>query len=60
MKAVAEIAVILGSVAMLLGVMHLVRLAARRWDWPAEVQRKAVHIATGAYALMLPVLFDRP
>lgn len=60
MKAVAEIAIILGSVAMLLGVMQLVRMAARRWQWPAEVQRKAVHIATGAFALTLPILFDRP
>ncbi len=60
MKAVAEIALILGSVAMLLGVMQVVRVAARRWGWPAEVQRKAVHIATGAYALTLPILFDRP
>ncbi|MEQ1712592.1 MAG: hypothetical protein ABL908_14490, partial [Hyphomicrobium sp.] len=48
------------SVAMLLGVMQLVRVAGRRYGWPPEVQRKAVHVATGGYALTLPLLFHEP
>ena len=57
MMAAAQVALALASVAVLLGVMALVRRLAARWHLSAEVQRKLVHIATGLYALVLPWLF---
>ena len=45
------------SVALLLGVMAAVKLAARRLALGPELQRKIVHVATGLYALTLPVIF---
>ena len=52
-----QVAIALGSVAALLLVMLVVKRMARRFDWPPELQRKLVHIATGLYALTLPWLF---
>jgi phytol kinase len=52
-----QIALILLSVALLVAVMATVRHLGRAHDWPAELQRKSVHVATGAYALTLPWLF---
>lgn len=57
MNAVLQIAIAVGSVAVLLGLMAVVRHVARRWGFSAEVQRKLVHIGTGLYALTLPWLF---
>ncbi|MFQ3253595.1 MAG: phytol kinase, partial [Loktanella salsilacus] len=57
MTAPLQIGLALGSVAVLLGVMALVRRLAGVWQIGAEVQRKLVHIATGLYALTLPWLF---
>ena len=57
MSPVLQIAIALGSVVTLLAVMLAVKRTAARFDWPAEVQRKSVHIATGLYALTLPWLF---
>ncbi|MGB0960427.1 MAG: hypothetical protein ACPGVK_09280, partial [Halocynthiibacter sp.] len=48
-----QLALAAGSVAVLLGLMAVVQ----RWNMPAEVQRKLVHIGTGVYALCLPWLF---
>ncbi|MEM9796397.1 MAG: hypothetical protein AAF919_07905 [Pseudomonadota bacterium] len=45
------------SVITLLGLMWLVRRAARARGLSAEVQRKLVHIGTGLYAMTLPWLF---
>lgn len=44
------------SVALLVAVMWIVRQVARRYELSAEVQRKAVHVATGLYAMSLPWL----
>ncbi|MBM7067432.1 hypothetical protein [Actibacterium sp. 188UL27-1] len=52
-----QVAIAFGSVAILLGLMALVRRQARASGWSAEVQRKLVHIGTGLYALGLPWLF---
>lgn len=52
-----QFALIVASIGLLLGVMGLVRMVAERFDIGPELQRKAVHIATGGYALILPVLF---
>ncbi len=52
-----QIAMAAVSVGALLLVMLVVKRLATRFDWPAEVQRKLVHIATGLYALTLPWLF---
>lgn len=58
MTAALQIAIAFGSVAVLLGLMALVRRQAKALDWSAEVQRKLVHIGTGLYALCLPWLFQ--
>lgn len=57
MSAALQIVIACASVAVLLGVMALVRRLARVHDITAEVQRKLVHISTGLYALTLPWLF---
>ena len=54
---VVEAGLIAVSVALLLTVMAGVRHLARRFAWSAELQRKTVHMATGLYALCLPILF---
>lgn len=51
------VAVALGSIVALLGVMTLVRRLAEARGWDAEVQRKLIHIATGLFAIALPWLF---
>lgn len=45
------------SVGGLLAAMACVHLLAQRFSWSAELQRKCVHIATGLYALTLPLTF---
>ncbi|MEM8792362.1 MAG: hypothetical protein AAGE80_12155 [Pseudomonadota bacterium] len=52
-----QIAIALSSIAVLLGLMALVKYIARQNGWSAEVQRKLIHVATGLYALSLPWLF---
>ncbi len=58
MSIALSLAMLVGSVAALLGVIALVRHFGQRHRWTPEVQRKAVHIAIGLYALALPLLFD--
>ena len=53
----AEAGLATASIALLLSVMAVVHRLARRFDWSAELQRKTVHVATGVYALCLPLLF---
>jgi len=57
MSVALQVALALGSVAILLGLMAAVRQAARHVGLSAEVQRKLVHMGTGIYALSLPWLF---
>lgn len=57
MSAAWQIAVALGSVAVLLGLMALLRRMAPGCGIGPEMQRKLIHIATGLYALTLPWLF---
>jgi S-adenosylmethionine-diacylglycerol 3-amino-3-carboxypropyl transferase len=57
MSAVAQITLALTSVGVLLGLMALVRRAARSMQISAEVQRKLIHVGTGLYAILLPWLF---
>lgn len=52
-----QIAIAFASIAVLLGLMAVVKRLASAHDIPAEVQRKLVHIGTGLYALTLPWLF---
>ncbi|MCY6383000.1 hypothetical protein [Hoeflea prorocentri] len=54
------IALIPLSVMLLVVVMGIVRIAARRYGWSAEIQRKAVHVATGLYAMSLPWILPEP
>ncbi|WP_306151971.1 hypothetical protein [Roseovarius sp. MMSF_3281] len=57
MSVVAQIVLALASVAVLLGLMAVVRRGARAMGLGAEVQRKLVHVGTGLYALVLPWIF---
>ncbi len=57
MSAPVQIAIAFASVAILLGLMAMVRRLASAHEISAEVQRKLVHIGTGLYALTLPWLF---
>ncbi|MFD1911309.1 diacylglycerol/polyprenol kinase family protein [Halodurantibacterium flavum] len=57
MSVPAQIALAFGSVAVLLGLMALVRVTALRWGLGGEVQRKLVHVGTGLYALSFPWIF---
>lgn len=57
MSAPLQIAIALLSVAVLLGLMALVRRLSRAYQIGPELQRKLVHIGTGLYALTLPWLF---
>lgn len=54
----AQLAIAIGSVLALLGLMGLVRHLARRRGLSAELQRKLVHVGTGCYAMVLPYLFS--
>ena len=54
----AALALLIASVAALMGAIALVRGLGARYRWNAEVNRKAVHIAIGLYAIFLPLLFD--
>ena len=57
MSTPAQIVIAFASVAVLLGLMALVKQLATQRDISPEVQRKLVHIGTGLYALTLPWLF---
>ncbi|MBL4918476.1 hypothetical protein [Szabonella alba] len=57
MSIALQVALAAGSVAVLTGMIALVRLIARHAALAPEVQRKLVHVATGLYALCLPWLF---
>ena len=57
MSALTSIAVAVGSVAILIGLMAVIWLLAPRFGWSPELKRKAMHVATGLYALSLPLVF---
>ena len=57
MSAPVQIAIAFASVAILLGLMAVVKRFASAREISPEVQRKLVHIGTGLYALTLPWLF---
>ena len=52
-----QVIIAFASVAVLLGLMAIVRRIAQTIGINAEMQRKLVHIGTGLYALTLPWLF---
>lgn len=58
MNAPVQIGIAFASVAVLLGLMALVKRLASAREIAPEVQRKLVHIGTGLYALTLPWLFS--
>lgn len=57
MNAALQLALAVGSVGVLLGLMAIVRRLAGRFGLNAELQRKLIHIGTGLYAMTLPWLF---
>ena len=58
MSIALNLALLAGSVALLMGVIAAVRYAGERFGWHAEVSRKTIHVAIGLYAMALPLLFD--
>jgi phytol kinase len=50
------------AIVLVLGVLGVIllstRVAAKRWEWHPELQRKAVHIGMGATVLSFPWLFQ--
>ena len=58
MNVATQLGLIIASIALLLGIMAAVRALARRYGWSPELQRKCIHIATGLYALTLPLTFS--
>lgn len=55
-----NLALVAGSIMLLLGVMAAVKFAARRFAIGPESQRKLIHVATGLYAIALPLIFGEP
>lgn len=58
MSVAIELVLIVLSVGGLLAAMAGVHFLAQRFGWSAELQRKTVHVATGLYALTLPLTFS--
>ena len=58
MSIVGQLGLIAGAVGALLTLMAMLSVFARRRSWPAEVQRKCVHLITGLYALSFPFVFQ--
>jgi phytol kinase len=56
-SAAINLALVIGSVAMLLGVMAVVKVLGRSFAIGNEAQRKLIHVATGLFAVLLPVIF---
>jgi phytol kinase len=54
----ATLALVGLSGAVLLAIMAGVRWLGMQFGWGPELQRKAVHVATGLYATSLPLLFS--
>lgn len=48
------------AVCVLLAGMWTLRRIARHHGWSAEIQRKAVHVATGLFAISLPWMLPQP
>ena len=59
MSVLGPLALLAASVALLMGLIVAVRFVGVRFGWLPEVSRKAVHVAIGLYAMLLPLLFDR-
>ncbi|MGI9522847.1 MAG: diacylglycerol/polyprenol kinase family protein [Hyphomicrobiaceae bacterium] len=57
MSIAVHLALIVVSVGGLLAAMAGVKVLAKWYDLSAELQRKIVHVATGLYALTLPLTF---
>lgn len=57
MNAAWQVVLALGSVAVLVGLMSLIRQFAPHLGISPEMQRKLIHVATGVYALSWPWLF---
>jgi phytol kinase len=58
MNVLMQLGLIVVSVAMLLVIMAAVKTLGSRYAWSSELQRKSVHVATGLYALSLPLTFS--
>jgi dolichol kinase len=54
-----SIIIAIASVAALFAMAYGVRAAGLRFGWPAEAQRKLVHVGVGVHAMLLPLVLDR-
>ncbi|PIE06744.1 MAG: hypothetical protein CSA74_10960 [Rhodobacterales bacterium] len=57
MAVALPILTVLGAIGAMLAAMAFLARHARAAGWPAEVQRKLVHVGAGLFALTLPLLF---
>jgi phytol kinase len=53
-----RLSLVFASAAALVVIMAAVKALGARYAWSAELQRKSVHMAIGAYALTLPFMFS--
>jgi phytol kinase len=47
------------SVTALFAMAYAVRVAGLHYRWPAEAQRKLVHVGVGIHAMLLPLVLDK-
>ncbi|MGF1529525.1 MAG: hypothetical protein ACFCBW_22495 [Candidatus Competibacterales bacterium] len=52
--------IVVGSWGLLLGLVVAVGHWGPRWGWSGELQRKAIHLGLGSYALSFPWLLPSP
>lgn len=53
----ANLVLVAASIALILALMMLVQRSAEHLELTPEVQRKIIHVATGLYALTIPLMF---
>ncbi|WP_119388429.1 diacylglycerol/polyprenol kinase family protein [Taklimakanibacter lacteus] len=57
MTVTQNLLLVVGSIALILALMYLLRRIAGRFAIAPEMQRKIIHVMTGLYALALPFIF---
>ena len=51
-----QLAIVLGATLGILALIWAIGRTGPRLGWSAELQRKAIHVATGLFAMALPFL----
>jgi phytol kinase len=55
----SDAAIAVTSVTALFAMAYAVRVAGLHYRWPAEAQRKLVHVGVGIHAMLLPLVLDK-